>query len=453
MIDAGQKKTAKSTISRVRTATTNGHKDSEKRATELSEESTLDLTNTISRLTVGDQHSRVIRKNPSVKGSTALTVQNSAKTKRPTSRSTFKSLTDVADLILHGTCKKVIVMAGAGISTSSGIPDFRTPGTGLYDNLVQYNIPYPEAIFDINYFTNNPRPFFSLAKELYPGKYKPNYVHYFVRMLHEKGCLLRLYTQNIDGLERMAGIPPDKIVEAHGSFLTASCHLCYTPFPAKEAQESIVNGNIPRCSFCSGIVKPDIVFFGEDLPKRFYEFSKDFANADLLIVMGTSLEIEPFASMVNSVKPNVPRLLLNRNVVGPFKKKPLKNTDVAEVGELTEILKMFAQALHWTKEIEELMDTQSVKIDKSCSLRGKPKSSVPSPLPVLSKPNSKVRSAGLLNTAKPACRIRSTEKDPRRAPIPVTKTHLKKPSAACASFPGETSSSDNESSQSSENSG
>ncbi len=80
---------------------------------------------------------------------------------------------------------------------------FRTPGTGLYDNLRQYKIPYPQAIFDMDYFECNPRPFYTLAKELYPcGKYQPNYSHYFLRLLHEKNVLLRVYTQNIDGLER-----------------------------------------------------------------------------------------------------------------------------------------------------------------------------------------------------------------------------------------------------------
>ena len=79
----------------------------------------------------------------------------------------------------------------------------RTPGTGLYDNLQQYHIPYPEAIFDIEYFHHNPKPFFTLAKELFPsGKYRPNYIHYFLRMLYDRGMLLRMYTQNIDGLER-----------------------------------------------------------------------------------------------------------------------------------------------------------------------------------------------------------------------------------------------------------
>lgn len=79
---------------------------------------------------------------------------------------------------------------------------FRTPGTGLYANLERYNIPYPEAVFNIDYFSDDPLPFFSLAKALYPGNHRPNYIHYFVRVLHHKGLLLRVYTQNIDGLER-----------------------------------------------------------------------------------------------------------------------------------------------------------------------------------------------------------------------------------------------------------
>ncbi|CAH2276262.1 NAD-dependent deacetylase sirtuin-3, mitochondrial isoform X3 [Pelobates cultripes] len=116
----------------------------------------------------------------------------------------YRDMSDIADLILKNRCRKIIVITGAGISTPSGIPDFRTPGSGLYDNLKKYNIPYPEAIFEIDYFSYNPRPFFALAKELYPGKYKPNIVHYFVKLLYDKGLLLRCYTQNIDGLERHA---------------------------------------------------------------------------------------------------------------------------------------------------------------------------------------------------------------------------------------------------------
>ncbi|XP_043944083.1 NAD-dependent protein deacetylase sirtuin-3-like isoform X3 [Protopterus annectens] len=249
------------------------------------------LAKQINKLTVSDQPNALSRKGYSPKTTPVPAVKEPLGRKAVFSRNRIVNLADIAALIQRNYCHNIVVMAGAGISTASGIPDFRTPGTGLYDNLQQYNIPYPEAIFDIDYFTCNPKPFFALAKEFYPGKNRPNYAHYFIRLLYEKDLLLRMYTQNIDGLERRAGIPPEKLVEAHGTFSSASCHLCYTPFPAKEAQETIINNKIPICKICSGVVKPDIVFFGEDLPKRFYSYSKDFTNADLLIVMGTSLEL------------------------------------------------------------------------------------------------------------------------------------------------------------------
>ncbi|XP_060932933.1 NAD-dependent protein deacetylase sirtuin-3 [Limanda limanda] len=274
---------------------------------------------------------------------------------KPSSRG---GLASVARLVKLGRCKNVVVVAGAGISTASGIPDFRTPGTGLYANLEKYNIPYPEAIFNIDYFSDDPQPFFSLARALYPGSHRPNYIHYFIRMLHHKGLLLRLYTQNIDGLEKLCGIPDDKLVEAHGSFATASCHLCYTPYPAVEAKHAIMNGNVPICTFCAATVKPDVVFFGEDLPQNYFLHTKDFPKADLLIIMGTSLQIEPFASLVNTVRSTVPRLLLNRHAVGPFVKTPLRRGDHLELGDLEDTVRRFAEMLGWNDEITELMRSQ-----------------------------------------------------------------------------------------------
>uniref|UniRef100_A0A8C5QS85 Deacetylase sirtuin-type domain-containing protein n=1 Tax=Leptobrachium leishanense TaxID=445787 RepID=A0A8C5QS85_9ANUR len=133
----------------------------------------------------------------------------------------------------------------------------------------------PSLILTITY---NPRPFFTLARELYPGKYKPNIVHYFVRLLHDKGLLMRCYKQYIDGLEMIAGIPQRKLVEAHGTFSSAGCHLLQF-FSCKGSSgkilDCIMNGWVPRCKTCSGVVKPDI----------------DFPRADLLIVMGTSLKV------------------------------------------------------------------------------------------------------------------------------------------------------------------
>ncbi|XP_057693080.1 NAD-dependent protein deacetylase sirtuin-3 isoform X2 [Corythoichthys intestinalis] len=280
---------------------------------------------------------------------------------RPSGPSANKSgggLASVARLMKMGRCKNVVVVAGAGISTASGIPDFRTPGTGLYANLEAYNIPYPEAIFNVDYFSNDPQPFFSLAKVLYPGSHQPNYIHYFIRMLHHKGLLLRMYTQNIDGLEKLCGIPDDKLVEAHGSFTTASCHLCYTPYPAEDAKRLIMNGNVPTCTFCTATVKPDVVFFGEDLPQKYFLHTQDFPKADLLLVMGTSLQIEPFASLVNTVRATVPRLLLNRHAVGPFQRIPLRRGDHVELGDLEDTVRRFAEMLGWNNDIVELMKSQ-----------------------------------------------------------------------------------------------
>ncbi|XP_061677738.1 NAD-dependent protein deacetylase sirtuin-3 isoform X2 [Syngnathoides biaculeatus] len=267
-------------------------------------------------------------------------------------------LASVARRMKIGRCRNIVVVAGAGISTPSGIPDFRTPGTGLYANLEAFNIPYPEAIFNVDYFSNDPQPFFSLAKVLYPGSHRPNYIHFFIRMLHHKGLLLRMYTQNIDGLEKLCGIPDDKLVEGHGSFATASCHLCYTPYPSEEAKRAIMSGDIPTCTFCAATVKPDVVFFGEDLPQKYFLHTKDFPKADLLIIMGTSLQIEPFASLVNTVRATVPRLLLNRHPVGPFQRIPLRRGDHMELGDLENTVRKFAEMLGWHDDIVELMKSQ-----------------------------------------------------------------------------------------------
>ncbi|MCL4118678.1 UNVERIFIED_CONTAM: hypothetical protein GTU68_028020 [Idotea baltica] len=188
-----------------------------------------------------------------------------------------------------------LVMAGAGLSTPSGIPDFRSPDTGLYAKLQKYNLPYPEAIFDIDYFMMDSKPFFTLAQDLYPGVWhKPNVGHFFLRLLQMEKKLQRLYTQNIDGLERLAGITEDKLVESHGTFSSATCTLCCEKHDINMVKDSILSGNTPiicRRKGCKGQVKPDIVFFGENLPKKFWNFEEDVLTTDALLVIGTSLEV------------------------------------------------------------------------------------------------------------------------------------------------------------------
>ncbi|CAI9546633.1 unnamed protein product [Staurois parvus] len=273
--------------------------------------------------------------------------------RRGYSKSEKLSLTDVADRIKQGVHKRIVVMVGAGISTDSGIPDFRSPTSGLYSKLQEYNLPYPEAIFDLSYFLREPHAFLRLSKELLPGRHLPNPAHYFLRLLNDKGLLLRLYTQNIDGLERVAGIPVDKLVEAHGSFSSATCTMCLKEYPGKAFRDAVLESQVPRCSACGGLIKPDIIFFGEQLPARFFLHLTDFPRADLLIVMGTSLEVEPFASLVYAVSRSTPRVLINRDNVGPFVDTS-DGLNIVELGDVTSGVKHFVQLLGWERELEEL---------------------------------------------------------------------------------------------------
>ncbi|XP_042224947.1 NAD-dependent protein deacetylase sirtuin-2-like isoform X2 [Homarus americanus] len=281
----------------------------------------------------------------------------------------------VVKYIKSGECKSIITMAGAGISTSAGIPDFRTPGSGLYSNLEKYNLPFPEAIFDIEFFKTNPQPFFVLAKELYPGAFNPTPSHWFVRLLHDKGLLLRHYTQNIDTLEHVAGLPAEKTVEAHGTFRTSHCIACRKEYSQEWMKEEIFKDSIPTCSECSGLVKPDIVFFRENLPPRFFHcVQSDFPKCDLLIILGTSLTVQPFASLIDNVPPSCPRLLINREKTGSVDPvmailhgiftgglaldSPNNKRDVALLGDCDDGCKTFAEMLGWKEDLEKLVATK-----------------------------------------------------------------------------------------------
>ncbi|XP_075956559.1 NAD-dependent protein deacetylase sirtuin-2 [Anarhichas minor] len=290
------------------------------------------------------------------------------------------TLDGVAQYIKSGKCKNIICMVGAGISTSAGIPDFRSPGTGLYANLLKYNLPYPEAIFQIDYFKKHPEPFFALAKELYPGQFKPTICHYFMKLLKDKGHLRRCYTQNIDTLERVAGLEGDDLIEAHGTFYTSHCvsFSCRKEYDLDWMRDQIFSEDIPRCDKCSSLVKPDIVFFGESLPVRFFTSMKmDFPRCDLLLIMGTSLQVQPFAGLVGRVSKSCPRLLINMEKAGQA--DPLFGLlgfgggmdfdsdkayrDVAHISTCDDGCLALAELLGWKEELEELVKQEHAKID------------------------------------------------------------------------------------------
>ncbi|XP_001651467.2 NAD-dependent protein deacetylase Sirt2 [Aedes aegypti] len=288
---------------------------------------------------------------------------------------------DIDGVLKHwknGGFKKIVTMVGAGISTSAGIPDFRSPDTGLYNNLLKYNLPYPQAIFELEYFYQNPKPFFQLAKELYPGTFKPTPSHYFVKLLEQKGLLIRHYTQNIDTLERIAEINEEKIVEAHGTFFTNHCLQCRAAYSVDFVKEKIFADEIPTCA-CGGVIKPDIVFFGEGLPERFHVLPhKDFAECDLLIIMGTSLTVQPFASLVEYVNDDCVRLLINRDKVGGggfgFLRSmmfgeglcfdlPGNRRDVAWTGDCDDGCFFLADKLGMGDELREMIKREHAKLD------------------------------------------------------------------------------------------
>ena len=186
--------------------------------------------------------------------------------------------------------KCIVVLTGAGISTNAGIPDFRGP-QGLYTSRL-YD---PEKVFDISYFLKDPKPFYEFAHDFIAleSTIQPTATHHTLASLEAKGLIKAVITQNIDGLHQKAG--SQKVLDMHGNFLTSHCLRCRKAFDYHELKSMVLQHVIPHCS-CRGIIKPDIVFFGEDV--KYYHQSLELAqNADLFFVIGTSCVVYPAASL------------------------------------------------------------------------------------------------------------------------------------------------------------
>ncbi|KAG6902620.1 hypothetical protein C0995_014226 [Termitomyces sp. Mi166 len=279
-----------------------------------------------------------------------------------------KDIEKLAEYIKSDKCKNVVLMLGAGVSTSAGIPDFRSPKTGLYSNLARLNLPRPEAVFEIRFFRSNPVPFYTLAAELYPSSFRPTPTHSFIKLLSMHNLLHMCFTQNIDTLERRAGVPTDKIVEAHGSFATQRCIDCRTPFDDDEMRDIVLGERtpgeevrIPKCKRekCGGLVKPDIVFFGESLPDRFIKTIPAIGDADLLLIIGTSLTVHPFASLAGMAdRKTCQRVLINLERVGDIGRRP---EDVVLLGECDTIIRELCVALGWEEELDQAWAETALK--------------------------------------------------------------------------------------------
>lgn len=258
--------------------------------------------------------------------------------------SNFHTISDVTNALKKA--QNVLVLTGAGISTSLGIPDFRS-SKGFYSKMKNLGLDDPQEVFSLELFKRDPSIFYSIAYMILPPEHSFTPLHGFIKLLQDKGKLLRNYTQNIDNLEGNVGIIPENLVQCHGSFATASCVTCKYKIPGETLYPNLRSKKIAYCPFCDserrallkkydkhedegignylskfqyiesfGVMKPDITFFGENLPERYHSTIKeDIKKCDLLICIGTSLKVAPVSEIVNRVPEDVPQILINRDPI------------------------------------------------------------------------------------------------------------------------------------------
>jgi NAD-dependent deacetylase len=193
-------------------------------------------------------------------------------------------------LIRESSC--TVALTGAGISVPSGIPDFRTPETGLWANVD------PMEVAHIDVFERDPARFWSYYRPRFQslGDKRPNPAHEALAELERRGLIEGVITQNIDRLHRAAG--SRNVVEVHGSIETSSCTRCATRFEIEEVEGLFDADGIAVCSGCGGAVKPDVVLFGELLPESAMARARSLAGrAELMICVGSSLAVYPVAGL------------------------------------------------------------------------------------------------------------------------------------------------------------
>jgi NAD-dependent deacetylase len=209
-----------------------------------------------------------------------------------------------ADLLR--SARHAVVLTGAGISTPSGIPDFRSQKTGLWTH------DDPMQVASLSAFKYRPEAFFNwlrpLAEKIWLAQ--PNPAHIGLAQLEAVGLLKAIITQNIDGLHQEAG--SKTVLEVHGSTRTASCARCQKTYPSAIYRQSFLDGGLPRCPVCNTILKPDIVLFEEMLPADIWEqAARHCEQADVMLVVGSSLEVTPAASLPRLALDHGASLIIN----------------------------------------------------------------------------------------------------------------------------------------------
>ncbi|MBN1614885.1 MAG: NAD-dependent deacylase [Deltaproteobacteria bacterium] len=243
-----------------------------------------------------------------------------------------EKISAVADMIAQA--ERVVVFTGAGVSTESGIPDFRSPG-GIWTR-------FDPEDFTIDRFLTSAetrRKQWKVRVEggLTKARPEPNRAHYAIAELEKMGKLTCVVTQNVDNLHQMAGNDPEKVFELHGNMKYIKCMGCSERYTADEMlAKHASDEEAPVCERCGGILKPDVVFFGEALPQGVFEQATYHASkCDLLIVVGSSLVVYPAAYVPITAKDAGARLVIINLSSTPYDRRAdvLINASAGEVME------------------------------------------------------------------------------------------------------------------------
>jgi NAD-dependent deacetylase len=226
-----------------------------------------------------------------------------------------------------------VVLTGAGVSVPSGIPDFRTPGTGLWENVDPMEVAHIDAFHrDTSRFWRYYRPRFH---EL--GSKTPNEAHFALAELERRGMVAAVITQNIDRLHRAAG--SKRVIEVHGSIETSSCTECAQSVGIDEVDDLFTDDDVAICAGCGGKVKPDIVLFGEFLPEQaMAEATALCEDAELILCVGSSLEVYPVAGLPSVALNRGARLAIVTKGPTPYDRDASVKLDGDVVDDLTAVL-------------------------------------------------------------------------------------------------------------------
>ena len=250
---------------------------------------------------------------------------------------------------------KILFMVGAGISTSAGIPDFRSK-SGLFKQLQdKYNLSSPEEFFLLPTFLKNPMYFYEFTKLFDLSKVNATISHKFMNFFVHKNIVKYIFTQNIDGLEKKAKIPDEKLIFAHGNFYTGHCPKCSRSIDIEKINEGIEKGQIYYCPNCNGPCKPNIVFYGEGLPTRFFEKLQECRDIDLIIIMGTSLKVQPFASIPDLTNRNAYIMVFNMEEVGNYLYNYLEDDSIFIEGKTDKSVIQFLKDINLFNEFNEFI--------------------------------------------------------------------------------------------------